>query len=316
MSFPDFVAKAHGIFRKVDWMDSSIKIGPLEESAIFYLGEDHEYNAAMNEVQQDLLSEMKDGVPMPFEDVSCISLCRKPADPKVVDNLRKAAGKYYGKVEVGQDLVVASGQPVWILDRLIQIDGSHPAAREISEEVIDSHLVKQWFLMARIHGVQSFETTPMCWAFGFGGVKPDGTVGILCLEMARPYGNEMAECTRYLTGVSHPSRYIVRVTPKLTPKEERRVAAGKRDNHGKTPHFVVVDHEVLVRMRKDPEGTHASPVPHDRRGHWARLPERCRHARLLGKDKVWKRPTFVGEKTWQGEKALYEVLLDFKQQVK
>ena len=316
LTFPDFVARAHRIFRLTDWGDPGIRIGPLEESGIFYLGEDHEYNAAMNALQPDLLDEMKERVPMPFKDVSCISLCRKPADPKVVENLRRASGQFFGQVEVGEDLVVATGEPVWILDRLVEIDASHPAAREIIREGVDVDRVKQWFVMVRIHGVSGMEPSPICWAFGFSGSQPNGTAGVLCLEMARPYGNEMVEACRYITGISHPSRYVVRVTPRLSPREERREASGKKREPGKAPHFVVVDHEVLVRMKKDPEGTHASPVPHERRGHWARLAERCRHARLLGKDKVWKRPTFVGEREWQSEKALYEVLLDFNKQPK
>jgi len=79
----------------------------------------------------------------------------------------------------------------------------------------------------------------------------------------------------------------------------------------KAPHFIVVDHDILVRMSGDHYGTHASPVPHERRGHWRRLAERCRHAKLSGKDKVFVRPTYVGERNFEDPKNKYEVLMDF-----
>lgn len=70
-------------------------------------------------------------------------------------------------------------------------------------------------------------------------------------------------------------------------------------------------HDILVGMSQGHYGTHASPVPHERRGHWRRLADRCRHARLSGKDKVFVRPAYVGERTFSNDKNRYEVLMDF-----
>jgi hypothetical protein len=42
------------------------------------------------------------------------------------------------------------------------------------------------------------------------------------------------------------------------------------------------------------------------------LAERCKAARAGGKDRVWIRETYVGERTFEDEKSRYEVLLDAK----
>jgi hypothetical protein len=78
------------------------------------------------------------------------------------------------------------------------------------------------------------------------------------------------------------------------------------------PHFVVVDHDVLVGMSGRGAGQeHASPVPHHRRGHWMRLAERCREAKAAGKDRVWVRPTYVGDTEFSDLRNDYKVLMDF-----
>lgn len=316
LRFADFIAKAHGAFANKDWLGETadFDVPTLDKSHVFLLGEDADFNEALKEIDKDLSLEMKDGVPMPFNDIAVCSLVRKPMEPGRVAEMQKTVGLLYpGQVEVGGDLVTMTGGPVWVLDRLITIDADHPAAKEIRRAPgpIDFRTVKQWFLMCRFHGVEKEETKPLVWSFGFRGVALGGEVKIVTLAVATPLGNEMAESCRYITAISHPANYIVRVTPTLTPHEQRRLDAGKEFPRQKSPHFLVVDHEVIVRMRRDPVSSHASPVPHERRGHWARLGERCRHARLLGKEMVWKRPTFVGETEFRDEKNLYEVLLDF-----
>lgn len=312
MSFHDFLAKAHGIFRKSDWLDPRVQIPPLEKSHVFYLGEDAEFNDALNAIDPDLKDEMRERIPMPFSDIACVSIVRKPMEKDRVEQLNKTVSEMFGG-ESGDDLVYASGgNPVWVLDRIIEVDTSHPLIQDIvKENPLRIEHAKQWFLFMRVHGAENVKTLPMLWSAGYGGANEDGKLGIMMLEMAHPLSNEVAEGLRYVTAISHPANYVVKVTPKLTPKEGRRVAAGKTYPEAKTPHFLVVDHEVIVRLRRDPAGSHASPVPHERRGHWRRLAERCRHAKLLGKDKVYVRPSLVGEPKFEDVKNLYEVLPDF-----
>jgi hypothetical protein len=320
LRFNDFISKAHSAFEKQD--DWRAKFGPemdfvvplLKESHIFLVGDDAEFNEALKEIDVDIREEMKDGVPMPFKDIAVCSLVSKPMEPDREKELHDTVRRMYpGQVEVSGDMVALSGGPVWVMDRLIEISEDHPAVEEIQRApgAIDMSTVQQWFLMCRFHGVEGHITKPMVWAFGFRNVGLGGKINILTLATATPLGNEMAESCRYITAISHPAQYIVRVSPKLTQREQRRYEAGKGIPREKSSHFLVVDHEVIVGLRKDPVSTHASPVPHERRGHWARLAERCRHAKLLGNDKVWKKPTFVGERIWTDEKNLYEVLIDF-----
>lgn len=316
MRFADFMAKAESVFKRTDWIDHSFTVPPFKDTHVFLLGEDQDFNEALHEIDDDIRTEMREKVPMPFKDVSIVSLVRKPMDPKREEQLHSTVREMFpGQVEVSGDLVTISGGPVWVMDRLIQVDESHPAVQEIvrAPGPIDMDTVRQWFIMIRFHGTTGIDSRPMLWAFGFAGISDDEkeNIRVIALSVATPLGNEMAESLRYLTAISHPGQYVVRVTPELTPREKRRVESGKEFPATKTPHFLVVDHEVIVRLRHDPTSTHASPVPHQRRGHWMRLAERCRHARLLGKDRVWKDDVFVGERTFRDEKNLYEVLLDF-----
>jgi hypothetical protein len=313
LTFHDFLAKAHGVFRKADWMDPRVNIPSLDRSHVFYLGEDTEFNLALNEIDPDLKDEMRERVPMPFDDIACVSIVRKPMEKDRVETLNRTVSEMFGGKGNGGDLVYASGgNPVWVMDRIIEVERSHPMIQDIlKENEARAEYGKQWFLFMRIHGAENVRTLPMLWSAGYGGTKEGNQLGITMLEMATPLSNEVAESLRYVTAISHPANYVVKVTPRLTPHESRRVASGKAYPDQKIPHFLVVDHEVIVRMRNDPSGTHASPVPHERRGHWRRLAERCRHAKLLGKDKTYVRPSLVGEPKFEDAKNLYEVLLDF-----
>jgi hypothetical protein len=42
-----------------------------------------------------------------------------------------------------------------------------------------------------------------------------------------------------------------------------------------------------------------------------RLAERCREARAGGKERVWVRPSYVGDRTFSDLKNDYSVLMDF-----
>jgi hypothetical protein len=119
--------------------------------------------------------------------------------------------------------------------------------------------------------------------------------------------------------ISHPANYIVKVTPSLTIHEKHLEEKGRERAIRKLPHYIVVDHDVLVDLRKNPSGTHASPVPHKRRGHWARLADRCRKAFAEGRytlvngvPKIYKKWSQVGDPEFGDENNRYLVLTDFK----
>lgn len=111
--------------------------------------------------------------------------------------------------------------------------------------------------------------------------------------------------------INHPANYILHEAPTLTSSESKRVGQGKRHPDAKRPRYIVVDHESLIRLR-EPAGTHASPIPHHRRGHWRRLTEEHVKAKEKGIEKIWIRPTLVGDLEFGDDKRRYRVLMDFQ----
>ena len=114
--------------------------------------------------------------------------------------------------------------------------------------------------------------------------------------------------------ISHPENYVVKRTPKLTPREQRRVAVGEPIPNRKRPYYEVLDHAGLVRLRQESLSPALKlPLPHARRGHWMRLAERCREARAAGKEKVWRREAYVGDRKFETEAGGFEVYLSAKE---
>ena len=110
--------------------------------------------------------------------------------------------------------------------------------------------------------------------------------------------------------ISHPENYVVKRKPKLTSREERKIAAGDPIPVRKRPYYEVLDHAGLVRLRQGSTSTALdSPVPQARRGHWMRLAERCKAARSDGKSKVWRHDTYVGEREFEDASSRFEVFL-------
>lgn len=112
--------------------------------------------------------------------------------------------------------------------------------------------------------------------------------------------------------ISHPANYIVERTPALSPREERQVARGEIRPYKKKSHFIVVDHDQLRELNpatRATSGTHASPVPHARRGHWRRLADSCSKARAEGRLKTWVGSSYVGQQGFEDEKNRYRVHL-------
>ena len=67
-------------------------------------------------------------------------------------------------------------------------------------------------------------------------------------------------------------------------------------------HYILVDPARMRDYGHPSEGTHRSPTPHPRRGHWRRLPEGYR------KERTWVRDTFVGAREWSSEGKTYKIV--------
>jgi hypothetical protein len=304
MTFQDFLEHAESLFKR-DIPGAGLL--PFSKTHIFNLGEDEKIEDGIKEIWEDLKADMAEQVPLPFKDTTCMSM------------------------------VTASymeGQPRgWILDRIVEVpiaagereylkntvlpEGSTPAQHALSGNV------RQKFAIIRI---EEFSPNVVSWlAYFFGSA--DGAIMLTAApsrHLTEKLGGQSSPVLesfllkesqvviKQAAAISHPANYIVQVTPGLTPREARRMEQGRERPIRKKPHFIVVDHDILVSMNpKNPSGNHASPVPHERRGHWRKLAEHCRHARLSGREKTWVRPAYVGETEFSDGKNHYEVLMDF-----
>jgi len=303
MSFQDFLEHSEALFRREV---PGAGIMPFAKTHIFNLGTDEKVEDGIKDIWEDLKAEMTDRIPLPFPDTTCMSVVKNST---------------------------LEGQPPgWILDRIVEVP-VHPleleklkkammpgdaspaqveAAKKLKQKLVvirfeeGSDVIVSWIIYwyGVVDGEMVLMTAPTTLLLDQLGGRTSPPIDSFL-------NNESMIVIKQATAISHPGNYVVQVTPALTPKEERRMAQGKGRPIRKTPHFIVVDHEILVGMNRKGGGEHASPVPHERRGHWRRLAEHCRHARMLGRDKVWVRPTYVGELAFSDEKNHYDVLMDF-----
>jgi hypothetical protein len=330
MPLDDFIEHAHGVFRRWKAEDRRGALLPdLHETHFFHLGDDVEFHKSVIAIVEDLLEEVRHGLPLPFQDTTFLSIVtneRPSFDPRNPER----------------------GDPCWTLDRVIEdppywsdlFPTDDPRCRgeiydiETGKRIDirpEDYPVRSRFIVVRYQITDSIKLPdPVMWGCYYRGVVGKG----LFLDVAGeekfnpvPVGSSFQKskltAQEWLTyestmileqaaAVSHPMNYIVRESPFLTPREQRKLEkTGERPDR-KRDRYIVVDHEVLVRMSNAKYGTHASPVPHERRGHWMRLSERCRFALRAGKSRVWVRPAYVGDRMFQNDKARYEVLMDSK----
>lgn len=294
IGFSDLMMHLDAFFSRAMEISSirSLVVKPFSETNVFYLGEESQIAAAIKDIWPDLREEMKDRILMPFRDVTLVV-------------------KILAKVNEGVPY------DTWVIHRFMESEdlGAGPGQG-----------FKVFTYSVRNAGLS---TLPEFFSYWYEGSKDDGysaqmsqvfrldlhlkkVITIDDKTMMQEAMDNAASMLRGIALISHPANYVVKVSPELTPKETRRAREG-RPVPTKKPHFIVVDHDVLVGLRRG-EGageTHASPVPHQRRGHWRRLAERCKGARLLHGDRVPVRPTLVGDRTFTVGKNMYDVLLDF-----
>jgi hypothetical protein len=122
-----------------------------------------------------------------------------------------------------------------------------------------------------------------------------------------------------LAYLTQSDEYLVEVTPQAP-----RLSVDKQKQHEKKPslredlpHFILLDPARVAEyghpsaQKPGQKGSHASPHPHTRRGHWAML----RHERFARDDegrprRVWRKQAWVGATEWtDGLHQRYRVLL-------
>lgn len=314
MDFGSFIAHAEAVFRKAL---PDHRFLSFEKTHIFNMGEDEKVEAGIAEVWDDLKDDMKGGVSMPFKDMSCVSL---------VSNMW---------TNNGPKIVLPNMRQKYIFDRVIEAKMTDSENETLKNAILPQnasagaieaakHGPLQKLVIIRVE--EGIEST-VSWICYYYGVYEGGIMltALPTSQMERDLGpalkdpklqtwltEESRPVIKQIAAISHPANYVVQVNPRLTDRETRRVASGKVFPAQKTQHYVVVDHDVLVQMSgREATGTHASPVPHHRRGHWMRLGERCREARAAGKERVWVRPTYVGDQEFADVRNEYKVMMEF-----
>lgn len=305
MPFPTLLEHLSAVTERVRKVEASLQSGgarlllpPFAETHVFLMGDADKVEESITEVWEDLDAEMRSRVPMPFRDITLV-------------------------VQMAKGSMDYPGIPAqfWSVTRIIQAPDLVAGKPAEMGPAAEAFIVFDYAVADS--GRSGSQQIQAVWFEG----RPGGAFGVGLSDtifirndkaVTAARGNQEQRLAwaksnmRMVSAISHPANYVVQVTPALSSKEERRGAAGKPRPPAKAPHFIVVDHEVLVRMSGRMGGTHASPVPHERRGHWRRLAERCRHARLTGAERTWVGPAYVGERTFSDGKNAYEVLLDFR----
>lgn len=287
-------------------------IPSFKKTSVFLVGESLDATSErMKDIAQDVFDEMEDFVPFPFND---ITLALKGAEDvwlswRILSSIPENIKEFFDK-SISENLT--------------------------PEQLEERKTAKQFFFVTSGNFRDGDDPIVLPYFLGYMGFRGDGSEKAVYTRGHYPVswvkelsdGFSLNDYVKYIqsenritgfilkmiTAISHPANYTLQVTPKLTDKEERNVRKfGNIPSH-KKPYFITIDHDVLISMRdgkSESEEDRKSPIPHHRRGHWKRLADRCRQARLHGKEKVWVRPTFVGDTSFSDERNKYEVLMNF-----
>lgn len=104
---------------------------------------------------------------------------------------------------------------------------------------------------------------------------------------------------------------LIEITPAPDAKRRRRAAKTAKKKpwlREDRPHIILLDPTKARQYghRIDRGGTHASPIPHQRLGNWATLKHE-KYGKRRG-EKIWRPPTWVGDKEWVFRGSRYRVL--------
>lgn len=296
MGFQDLLGHLNGLFERLlaEPAFRGVPIRPFKDTHVFYMGDEPKLLESLETIREDLVEEAAKEIPMPFPDTTVIS--KNPNTNVWIVSRWIENPPEISSQEVGQS-GAASSQRLFMLDYLVTNSRKH------------------WYPVGMTFWHSPTEMGRLASSRSAVLNTDERRIDTLAEEAVGAFAGSNITGLCSLVAISHPMNYLVLVTPRLTPREERKAKQGVPRPVEKTPHFIIVDHEVLCQLNpKKPMGTHASPIPHHRRGHWMRLAERCRHARLLGEEKVFVKPTYVGDRLFSDEKNHYEVILENRKQ--
>ncbi|MHB8880376.1 MAG: hypothetical protein ACYC69_02580 [Thermodesulfovibrionales bacterium] len=192
--------------------------------------------------------------------------------------------------EVGEDAFAVTWSMMHTETRLPNTVGCRfDVNRETGEILVNPALMKEFIPLERLGA----DKTKL----------PYGSSNIIARTMM---GNSVRLAIHSMAYINAPMNYIVREGMPLTKFEQRRKDKAVKPFFSKKDLHIVLDHsQVKVLMPESGNGHHASPVPHERRGHWRQL----RAERFREKKTVWVRPADINTGLkWEKSGRTYEVI--------
>jgi hypothetical protein len=267
----------------------------VAEAHVFLMGAETVVHETLRELSLDLLKDMAGSLPMPFDNIAMVSQesggawrmewLYRPGGPR---NAGEAQEIFFYDVFREAELRDDTVQP-WLA---MHCDFSKPDA----------------------DGTYTLTLCEVEWEGSTAPAKPEVQLPPSNSNPDLPAmmaiaGHALMSCA----AISHPYLYVVEARPELTPREARLTQKNGRLPDRKRPRFIVVDRTGFEDMRRPAlGGTHASPIPHERQGHWRRLSERCTRARAEGRTRTFVRDAIIGETEFKDGRAVYKLVLDFK----
>ena len=144
---------------------------------------------------------------------------------------------------------------------------------------------------------------------GYGAISGEGGFDQFISGLTDQTSHWYLFICRLMGHIKYGDKHVVEVTP--TPdklaKAKRNPANRKRPwNKASGPHVLLLDR--MPTGKTESTGTHASPKPHRRRGHWKTLSHpRFRHHPQYQK-KIYVKPSFVGERQVTYEGNVYRLV--------
>jgi len=136
-----------------------------------------------------------------------------------------------------------------------------------------------------------------------------GKLDIVCQNTVQQVQHTWNLLFYALIYINYPANVIIQESEKMTVKERKMHEKQKKLNaiNPKKPRLRVVPRDVIIKWKQSQQkGTHASPIPHLRSGHWRKL----KHERFKKRGEfIWVKDTTVGgELTWEHQNTFYRVI--------
>lgn len=116
--------------------------------------------------------------------------------------------------------------------------------------------------------------------------------------------------TRMMTYLKYGPKHLVEVVPSKAAKKRKGDLTKNRPWLNATGPKVLLLDRMPSTQKEHQGGTHASPKPHRRRGHWKTLrhPKYRHHPKYLVENGIFIKPSFVGPKEAEHEGNIYKLV--------